>query len=566
MVEVDNAKGWNNIVNALCTVFELPDLSKRAGLEAVHANFDAIYARIDQAYRQSLSNNKIRGGIIGIFSKLCVDAILRNKLFDKGILEKILPLLDIDETRHLALNCLNTLTNHGGSGVRIAVSKHANDLCKLVRDLPDDIKVAELIVLTLAHSLETTLKIQSKAELYLESVDMEEVIFTMLDSVRRPYALPGQLLDHALEILAASTRYSANIFKAHPRLIAFLVAGLQAKDWDTRWMCFSGIYDKDEDDAPLSVDPVEFLENISQTLPWNLQRALDTYGASRSDISLALSVSEEYDSAMRDRIVHGDLYAFGLKKAELILKADISIADGILRGSSTWMNSWRSAINKIRAKDMPEDKDAADILDIANLLYHRSNEEAVALARESITRNPEQAYFYYALSFSSDHVERLQAEKKGLKCQQNRRERTGRTDNRQAPDEANEPALALVATSQAARMGHPDDPPPSPSSPRHSGAHGPPALAFVVTPATRTPPPVVNHQRPHPRCRCHVTRCTGPSPHNPATVVSKQHGPAPSTQTSERRRESPPPSLPSHGARTPCTDNNAHGPSPDFSD
>ncbi|KAJ3498772.1 hypothetical protein NLJ89_g10174 [Agrocybe chaxingu] len=250
---------------------------------------------------------------------------------------------------------------------------------------------------------------------------MEDVIFTVLDSVRRPYVLPGQLLDHALEILAASTRYSAKVFKVHPRLFAFLVAGLRAKGWDTRWMCFSGllkIYDKDDDDAPYSVDPAEFLKNISQTLPWHLQRALDAYGPSRSDIRLALTVSEEYDSSMRDRVVHGDLYAFGLKQAELILKADLSVAGGILHGSSTWMNTWRSAINKIRAKNKPEDQDAADILDIAYLLYRRRHEEAVALARKSITRNPEQAYFYYALSFSSDHVERLQAEKKGLKCQQ----------------------------------------------------------------------------------------------------------------------------------------------------
>ena len=62
------------------------DITTRGGLKKVHTNFNVIYNRIDNAYQKNLGNYKIRGGIVGIFAKMCVDSILRNKLFEKGVL------------------------------------------------------------------------------------------------------------------------------------------------------------------------------------------------------------------------------------------------------------------------------------------------------------------------------------------------------------------------------------------------------------------------------------------------------------------------------------------------
>lgn len=61
------------------------DLTTRSGLKKVHTNFNGIYNRIDSAYQKDSGNYKIRGGIVGIFAKMCVDSILRNKLFEKGV-------------------------------------------------------------------------------------------------------------------------------------------------------------------------------------------------------------------------------------------------------------------------------------------------------------------------------------------------------------------------------------------------------------------------------------------------------------------------------------------------
>src|SRR6188768_4597667 len=51
----------------------------------------------------------------------------------QGILDKIMPLLQLDETRHLALRSLSTITHHGGTGARCDIAMHANTLTKLIR-------------------------------------------------------------------------------------------------------------------------------------------------------------------------------------------------------------------------------------------------------------------------------------------------------------------------------------------------------------------------------------------------------------------------------------------------
>jgi hypothetical protein len=61
------------------------DLTSRNGLKKVHRDFDAIYRRLDRLYEKNPTNEKIVGGVIGIYAKMCADYILRDKLFKAGL-------------------------------------------------------------------------------------------------------------------------------------------------------------------------------------------------------------------------------------------------------------------------------------------------------------------------------------------------------------------------------------------------------------------------------------------------------------------------------------------------
>jgi hypothetical protein len=98
--EIEHAADWHIIVEILCSMLEIPgmtgvqsvrssnksfiDLTKRSGLKKVHADFSNIYRRLSDVYDNHRENEKITGGVVGIFAKMCAYSLLRDKLFEKG--------------------------------------------------------------------------------------------------------------------------------------------------------------------------------------------------------------------------------------------------------------------------------------------------------------------------------------------------------------------------------------------------------------------------------------------------------------------------------------------------
>lgn len=62
------------------------DLTTRSGLKKVHARFPEIFKKLDTVYvsAQRRGNVRMMGGIVGVWAKMCADAILRDKLFQEG--------------------------------------------------------------------------------------------------------------------------------------------------------------------------------------------------------------------------------------------------------------------------------------------------------------------------------------------------------------------------------------------------------------------------------------------------------------------------------------------------
>lgn len=59
-------------------------MNTRGGLKKIHANFPEIQRQLDSSYLKYESNEKVIGGIVGIWGRMAVDSILRDKLVDAG--------------------------------------------------------------------------------------------------------------------------------------------------------------------------------------------------------------------------------------------------------------------------------------------------------------------------------------------------------------------------------------------------------------------------------------------------------------------------------------------------
>ena len=59
-------------------------MGTRSGLKKIHANFAAIQKQLDASYDKYRDNERVSGGIVGIWGRMSVDSILRTKLVDAG--------------------------------------------------------------------------------------------------------------------------------------------------------------------------------------------------------------------------------------------------------------------------------------------------------------------------------------------------------------------------------------------------------------------------------------------------------------------------------------------------
>ncbi|KAG5716224.1 hypothetical protein E4T56_gene10733 [Termitomyces sp. T112] len=342
-------------------VFEIPDLTTRSGLKKIHANFDSIYRRLDKARERYADNERIVGGVIVIYSKMCVDSILRNKLYERGmccldlrakgkkpkptlgLLDKIVPLVRTESSRYMALRALSTITHHGGAAIRKDIARQTTSaLLHIINEFPDDKIIGELVITVLSHSA-----------IYL---------------VVRCTSLGG-------------------IIRLHRK----------NSEVDMR-----------------ALDPMKFMACIQRGFPPpDLQERMMDYGLQNCDTFLTLSTSRDFQKAMMDSIKDRNMYhVLPWPQASRVYPPYrvFNCRGGIpVPGPQVWkievgdlelpFTRWVDALPSC-ARAMggtPKEEDLANILDIKYHILKQRISDAVELARK-------------------DHVEGLRAAKKGLKC------------------------------------------------------------------------------------------------------------------------------------------------------
>ncbi|KAG7097635.1 hypothetical protein E1B28_004967 [Marasmius oreades] len=441
--EIENADHWNDIVLILCDFFQLPELTTRSGLKKVHDNFDAIFLRLDQACKENSENEKIVGGIIGIYAKMCADSILRNKLFNKGFLPKLMPLLDKPISRHMALRSLSSVAHHGSETVHTGIANYIPKLLKLLDDHPNDPIIAELSITIISHTVTEVMRQHQSVYEHTPHVPSYLKIPPILQSIVIQLKKPSSsryLIDHALSLLATLSYHDGKNIKANRSVVNFMIAGLRHKSWEYRCMSLSGLirmhlYESEEDVRQF--DPRILLSLATKRFPDDIVDVLMDYGQPRTDLFLTIKTAADFQKAMLNVAQSRDgdrLYPLGLRLYELIMRTEFAIGDGYFEVEdpvtgqrkpmdiglpfARWSDSLPHCAKAIRAKGIPQEADKADVLDIKHMIMKQKIRQAADMARKSLERNPDFAYYYYAISLVADRTEGLKAAKKGIKCKQ----------------------------------------------------------------------------------------------------------------------------------------------------
>ncbi|KAI0674593.1 hypothetical protein C8Q78DRAFT_1076212 [Trametes maxima] len=434
--DIDNAGTWRLIVDILCSTLALPDLETRSGLKKVHAHFPEISKKLDTVYvaAQRRGNERLMGAIVGIWAKMCADSILRDKLFQEGLLAKVIPLIEYDSTRHMALNALSVVTHHGGVVARREIARKNAVLMKIMREHPDDAKVLELATVTMAHATSAVLGSEDPPDSGLvKEIQVRNALNVTVQNIRKPIAT-HYMIDHAFGLLAGATRHCPQDCKSTPSMLPLLVSCLRSENVITRCSALGGLIrltaNESEPDRQ-NFDPQKLMAAVQRRFPEHLQDLMMDYGLERCDTMLTLTTTRDYQQAMMRCAQDHDLAALGRSLAMFIQRTEFAIAEGMFQTEgpggrretldlglpfTMWTDSLPHCARALRARGTPSDLDMADVLDLKFYIIRSRIPDAVSLGQRAVERNPDLAYAYYAISMGADRQQGLRAVKKGLKC------------------------------------------------------------------------------------------------------------------------------------------------------
>ncbi|KDQ60127.1 hypothetical protein JAAARDRAFT_174140 [Jaapia argillacea MUCL 33604] len=437
--DLDSTETWGMTVAALCDYFELPDLTTRHGLKKVHANFDDIYRRLDTAYQKNPGNERLVGGIVGIYAKMCADSILRDKLFKAGFLSKLFPLIDIPGCCHMALRALSTVTHHGGVAVRTDIAKRTPALVRLLQECPSDPKVADLSIAVMSHALGSVLAVDEKPGpdmRVVKSLQLPSILRVVIEQLQKPYA-SQEIISHALGIFSGATLHCWKECNDFPPVITFLVAFLRSTDLTCRCEALGALirlhHAVCEPDQRL-YDPQKMIAGVQRGFPPYLSEVMMEYGPTRCDVYATMQSTLTHQKAMMKCAQDRDLYACGKVLGQLIPSTEFSIAEGGYQAQNErtgrwemmdiglpfkmWTDALPHCAKALRASGISSDADMADIIEIKYLIVKQRIPDAIELALKAIRRSPEVAYYYYAITLGADGERGLRYAKKGAKCKQ----------------------------------------------------------------------------------------------------------------------------------------------------
>ena len=385
---------------------------------------------------------------------MCADAILRDKVFHEGackndtwvsrsrtsnaplcigLLSKIMPLLEYDSTRHMALNALSVVTHHGGPVARREIARKNPVLVRLIEAHPDDAKVMELATVTMAHATSAVLSVEDPPDKgILKEIQVRPVLKVTVENVRKPNAT-HYMIDHALSLLTSATQHCPQDCKATPQMLTLLVSCLRSANLTARCTALGGLIrltsNESEPDRQ-NFDPKTLVAAVSRGFSAELSELMMDYGPDRCDTTLTLRSTLDYQKAMMRCAEDRDLYALGRTLAALIQRTEFAIGEGMFQAEgpggrwetmdlglpfTMWTDALPHCAQALRKRGASADLDAADVLDLKYYIIRSRIPDAIAQGNRAVARNPDLAYAYYAISMGADHQQGLRAVKKGLK-------------------------------------------------------------------------------------------------------------------------------------------------------
>ncbi|KAI0823550.1 hypothetical protein BC628DRAFT_1420841 [Trametes gibbosa] len=322
---ISNVLSWDATVTRMCDSLkisgEYPNLHEhlttRHGSKKVHTRFNEMYRRLDAAYVSAKrgGNEKAMGGVVAIMTKMGADAILKDKLFEKGLLKKV------------------------------EIARQSSTLVKLMQDFPLDPKIVELVVTTVARATEAAVACEAAPAPRLVQDASIRAVLEGTVAVFRRFVSSYVMFTHAISLFVAPyATLREGVQGCFPHRSRFLTALTRSRVIEIRATGFTGLLR-----LPISECEFEQIKFVPQRVcgryqrgaPQHLSAILVEYGPEKAETALTVNCTIEYQKAIFQAMIDRDLYALGKKLANIIQRTELVIGEGSLQmegptTSSAW--------------------------------------------------------------------------------------------------------------------------------------------------------------------------------------------------------------------------------------
>ena len=350
-----------------------------------------------------------------------------------GLLPKVISLLDDRTARYTSLRTLSILTHHGGEEIREKIANETPVFVRLLEDFPHDALLNEDLISVIAHTTGSAINSETIPPSLKRLIDVPALLRLICNALCKSdtrYFSPG----HALSFFMSASLHYAREMKAYPPVMDLLVSCLRSKDLSMRCSVVAALLRinlVDCENDYRHIDPNKLFYAVQQGFPDHLAEMASNYGTKDTETYSILLCMRDFQKAMMDCVQDRNLLKLGHTIAHLILLTEYSIGDGGFQADNSRTENpnfidvglpfkmWADALPHC-AKALRENNelDKADIVEIKHWVRKQNVPKAIAIAREGIKRNPQVAYFYYAISLGADPIEGLRAAKRGMKAKQ----------------------------------------------------------------------------------------------------------------------------------------------------
>ncbi|RPD52147.1 hypothetical protein L227DRAFT_515300, partial [Lentinus tigrinus ALCF2SS1-6] len=422
------------------------DLSSRHGLRKAYSQFDRIYTELDAFHQLAKARNspQLLLEVMSIFIKMCADSILKEKLFERGsFINKLMDLLDHDLTRYMGLQILLSFTYDGCRAQDVvldAIARHSQTLSRVIQSSRPGGKVAELSLIVLSHSMQFLIsRSPSTSDQPSQDASWRDALRSVFALLRRPHP-SRSMMTHSLMLLVTATRKNPAYFKDDIRLNMLLVALLHARNLPTRAAAMEGLLvlcQVDSGPDAWKFDLRQLALSLKHTVPppaalTFVSREEYPQWLQSSDSACLHRLSNEYVEAVSQAARDRDFSSLGRSIANIVQRSPLVIdgnweelekrmrsgqhAQSPRLHISRWSDALPECAKALRLTGTASDCDAADILDLKYLMLRDHKAEALALAKDALERNPDNAFACYVISLGGDANEGLNAATQGLRC------------------------------------------------------------------------------------------------------------------------------------------------------